>query len=323
MEKQVVLSVDLGGTNLRIGLVDRDGLVLSLQKYPLTTHSEQVLAVIGDHLQRISAEASGQGLEIVGLGLGFPGIVDAARGIVFQSPHFPEWNSLDVLSYFKGRFSCPIVLDNDANMIALGELWKGAGAGLENFILLTLGTGVGGGIVIERRVFRGDHGFAGELGHLVIEQDGFHCHCGGRGCLEMYVSATGIKELIRASDDVLGKGDFFKKLGLDVEHLTVKKLHDLTLEGDAFAHAIFRKMGHCLGIGIASLVNVLGISNVLIGGGVSEAADFFLPAAQKEIRQRSYRETAERVRIKRCQLGDQAGLIGGAYRLFAPPAPYQ
>lgn len=308
---QIALAVDLGGTNLRVGVVDEIGQVLESQSCSSVKAGKNLLVTLGDLLERLAENSIRPNHELKGVALGIPGIVDGSQGVVYQSPHFPDWDQLEVLSYFRRRFSCPVIMDNDANLIALGELWKGTGQGLENFLLLTLGTGVGGAIIINKQIFHGDSGFAGEFGHVVIEQDGFHCHCGSRGCLEMYVSATGIKELILHAED-LEKETFLKKAGQDIDHLTIERLYQLTLEGDTFGHVLFRTMGHSLGVGIASLVNVLGIFNVLIGGGISAASDFFLPAAEKELSGRTYRETAKRVKILKCQLGDAAGLIGGA-----------
>ncbi len=316
MKQTIALAVDLGGTNLRIGAVNGQGEVLQMEKIAALKDRAKLLEKIAQQIDQLSSSYLAQGDQIAGIALGFPGIVDPDKGLVHQSPHFSDWHDFAVTAYFKERFPWPVVLDNDANRIALGELWKGAGQGLQNFLLLTLGTGVGGAVVIQGKLFHGDSGFAGELGHICIEREGVSCECGSHGCLEAYVSATGIKDLIRNSKDDSGKTIFFRKFGDDVEHLSVQQLYEAARDGDPFAHGIFKQMGHYLGIGIASLVNAFGIFHVLIGGGVSAAADFFIPAAKKEMSQRTYTETAKRVQILRCQLGDNAGLIGGAFSLL-------
>lgn len=309
-----VVSVDLGGTHLRIGAVREDGTVEEVEKGESESRSGSaaVLGRVAQGVRRMAEKIDAQKGKVVGVALGFPGIVDCEKGIVYQSPHFPDWKDLDVLSCFKKELPWPVVIDNDANMAALGEGWKGAGAGLKNFVMLTLGTGVGGGIVIDGHILRGDRGFAGEVGHIGIEAEGPRCACGSHGCLETFVSARGILRLAEESDHVDGRERLLARLGKPVERLTVKELYEAARDGDIFAHGIFKRMGYYLGIGIASLTNTLGIENFILGGGVAQAWDFFIEPAKKELSERTYRETAKLVRIKKALLGDNAGLIGGA-----------
>lgn len=313
------IGVDLGGTHLRVGAVRSDGTIEIKEKLPAEAKKGEVLSPVADAVKRIADQISKKGGTIAGVGLGFPGIVDPEQGIVYQSPHFPDWNRLDLHSFFKREFRWPIVIDNDANMAARGEGRHGAARGLKNFILLTLGTGVGGGIVANGEVFHGDGGFAGEVGHLVIEGDGASCPCGGKGCLEMYVSATGILRLVEESEDRRGREQLLGRVGLTADQsyrLTVASLYEAAREGDLFAHLIFKKMGSFLGIGLVSLINILGIETVILGGGVSQAWDFFIEPAKKEFSQRTYKETARRLKILRAELGDDAGLIGASGLLF-------
>ena len=308
-----VVSVDLGGTHLRIGAVREDGAVEEMEKGESESRSGSaaVIGRVAQGIRRMAERVEGRG-KIAGVALGFPGIVDCEKGIVYQSPHFPDWKDLDILSYFKKEMPWPVTVDNDANMAALGEGWKGAGSGLKNFVMLTLGTGVGGGIVIDGRVFHGDRGFAGEVGHIGIEIEGPRCACGSHGCLETFVSARGIMRLVEESDHVDGRDRLLARFEKPVERLTVKELYEAALNGDIFAHGIFKKMGRYLGGGIASLTNTLGIENFILGGGVAQAWDFFIEPAKKELAARTYRETAKLVQIKKALLGDNAALVGGA-----------
>lgn len=307
-----VLSVDLGGTNLRVAAVREDGTLLERLEEASEARSggAAVLKKTAEAVKAVGAKVEGN--NILGVALGFPGIVDPVKGVVHRSPHFPDWKDLDILSFFKTELPWPAAVDNDANLAALGESWKGAGKGLKNFLMMTLGTGVGGGLVIDGRVFHGDRGFAGEIGHLCIETDGPPCACGSRGCLETFISATGIRRLAEISDQVDGREQMLAKVGKPLARTTVKDLFDAALDGDIFANTLFKKMGNYLGIGVASLVNVLGVETVVVGGGVSEAWDFFIEPAKKEISQRTYEETARSVRLVKASLGTDAALVGGA-----------
>jgi len=317
-EASYVISVDLGGTNLRVGLVRENGVVESRERFPSESRSEGavILERVAQAVKAAAAKVEALNGTIAGVALGFPGIVDPGKGVVYQSPHFPDWKDLEILPYFKNELPWPVILDNDANFVALGEGWMGAGRGLKNFVMMTLGTGVGGGIVIDGRVWHGDGGFAGEVGHICIETEGPQCACGSRGCLEMYVSATGILRLVEASDHPEGRDALLEKFGRPLARLTVEDLYKAAMDGDIFSNVIFKKMGYYLGIGIASLTNAFGIENFILGGGVSQAWDFFIEPAKKELSERTYRETARRVRVHRAQLDDDAGLVGGASHYF-------
>lgn len=312
-----VLSVDLGGTNLRVAAVGEEGTLLERVEEPSDARagSAVVLKKTAEALKRVAAKV--QGRKISGVALGFPGIVDPSKGIVHRSPHFPDWKDLDILSFFKNEFPWPVVVDNDANLAALGESWKGAGKGLKNFLMMTLGTGVGGGLVIDGKVFHGDRGFAGEIGHLCIETDGPPCACGSRGCLETFISATGIRRLAEISDQVDGREQMLAKVGKPLARTTMKDVFEAALDGDIFANTLFKKMGNYLGVGVASLVNVLGVETVIVGGGVAEAWDFFIEPAKKELSQRTYEETSRSVKLVKSVLGTDAALIGGAAVSFA------
>ncbi|HEX5036698.1 MAG TPA: ROK family protein [bacterium] len=308
-----VVSVDLGGTNLRVAAVTADGVLKHRweEVSDARSGSESVLKKVAAGVTSVGAKAEKDGLAVGGVALGFPGIVDPSKGIVYRSPHFPDWKDLDLLSFFKSALKWPVAVDNDANFAALGEAWKGAGRGLKNFLMMTLGTGVGGGLMLDGRVFHGDRGFAGEIGHIVIEAEGPPCACGSRGCLETYISATGMMRLAEVSDQAEGREQLLAKLEKPLARITVKDLYEAALDGDIFANTLFKKMGNYLGIGVASLVNVTGVETVIVGGGVAQAWDFFIEPAKKELSQRTYEETAKSVKIVRAVLGTDAALVGG------------
>lgn len=313
----VVVSVDLGGTNLRVAAVDQDGRIRhrAEESSDARSGSAAVLQKVAAAVKAVGAEAEGAGAKIQGVCLGFPGIVDPAKGIVYRSPHFPDWKDLDLFSFFKSQWRWPVTADNDANLAARGEAWKGAGRGLKNFLMMTLGTGVGGGLFLNGAVFHGDRGFAGEIGHIPIETEGPICACGSRGCLETFISATGMLRLAEDSSQVDGREQLLAKLGKPLARTTVKDLYEAALDGDIFANTLFKKMGYYLGIGVAAVVNVLGVETIVIGGGVSEAWDFFIEPAKKELAQRTYEETAKSVKLVKAALGGDAALVGAAARL--------
>ncbi len=317
-----IIAVDLGGTHLRVGVVSAEGEVQFVQKFPAGSKrkTNEILQEIAEKIVGVGSKIGWK--QVSGLALGVPGIVETRTGTVYRSPHFPDWKSVPVGDYFREKFSTFVVVDNDAHMAARGEGWRGAAQNKQNFLLLTLGTGVGGAIVWQGKVVSGDSGFAGEFGHLVIETEGPDCNCGSQGCFEMYVSATGIRRLIEEGREIDpgGREALLEKTG-GLEKMTVEEIYHLAAEGDICAHSIFKRVGYYLGIGIASLVNVTGIETVVIGGGVAQAWDFFIEPAKKELAERTYAETARRVQILRAELGDNAGLIGGAAAIRNIPLP--
>lgn len=302
MLQKAAVAIDLGGTNLKSAVVNSSGKILHQQTIP--SKSKESAEEMLDHLilsiQRELDWGTRKRIKILGIGLGIPGIVSPDRGIVYQSPHFPNWKNFPILKKLKEKFSLSLVMSNDANMAALGEGWIGAARGKRNFVLLTLGTGIGGAIIIDQKIFHGDSGFAGEIGHLVIDRHGLPCNCGGRGCLEMYASSTGISHaLVRQFPSP-----------------SPKTLFELAKKKDSFALKIYQQFGEALGVGIASILNLLDIETILLGGGLSAAWKFFIPSTLESISKHIYETTAKRIHLKKAKLGNQAGVIGAARGVF-------
>lgn len=309
MNDQNAIGIDLGGTNFRLGVVSHTGEISQrfVSEVGKKKTPDDIVKLLTKHVTEIKNKTP----NLKGIGVGIPGIVDAETGVVHSSPHYPEWSNVKFKELFEGAFGMPVSLDNDANMVALGEGWLGAGKDMKNFVLLTLGTGIGGGIYCDGKIWHGDHGFAGEVGHILIDFNGPHCNCGSRGCLEMYASATGLKKLIEDSGDK-NKERFLELVGDNLEKVTPAFLYDRAKEGDIFASVIWKKFGSYLGAGLASIVNTLGITNIIIGGGVSRAWDFFIRDTEKEFKRRIYKRTSSLVKIHKTALGDDAGIIGAA-----------
>lgn len=324
-DQHLILSVDLGGTNLRVGAVTSDGKIFDFEKKPSDSKApaEKTLQNVADTVRLVADRVAGCDKVVKGLVLGFPGIVDPKKGIVYQSPHFPSWKNLDFVDYFQSRFPWPVKADNDANLAALGETYFGVGKYLNNFVMITLGTGVGGGLILNRRIHHGDRGFAGEIGHFCVEGNSERrCGCGSRGCWEMYVSTQAFHYNLDfpQESDACVRDQFLRQIGKDPgafasRTIPIHAFYEAAKDGDVFAHSCFKKMAYYLGIGIASLSNILGVENFVIGGGLSEAWDLFIEGAKKEIAQRTYKETSSNIKIHKAVLGDEAGLVGGS-RLF-------
>ena len=323
------IGVDLGGTNLRIAAVDSTGKTLE----KITTSTEvargrdQVIDEMCAAIQQITIQQTGAG-ELAGIGIGVPGIIEMQTGMLHESPNLPGWHNYPVRDEIERRLQTAVVLENDANAAALGEKWLGAAAGVDDMCMFTLGTGVGGGLVLQGKIWHGMTGMAGELGHTNVEPEGHPCKCGSRGCLEQYASATAVKRLAQEAIASGTAPHMANALKQDVE-FTSKKIFDLAMQGDAQARGIFERVGKALGTVIADMVNIFNFPMYVVGGGVASAWDAFAPSMLETIGRNSfvYRNTAPYVNaaagdagsasvhgtlITRALLGSDAGLIGAA-----------
>jgi len=319
------IGVDLGGTNLRVAAVDEDGTMLLKRELP-TEVSRGRDEVIGELCRAAQAvvhdmrERSGGG-ELRGIGVGVPGLIDSESGRLLESPNLPGWNDYDVKGEIERRLGTTVILENDANAAALGELWLGAGRGSESLCMYTLGTGVGGGLVLQGRIWRGWNGMAGELGHCNVEPEGHRCGCGSWGCLEQYASATAVVRMAREALESSVQTALRSLAG----GLSSQAVYECAMQGDAEAKRVFERVGRSLGMAIADMVNTLNLPLYVIGGGVSSAWDAFAPAMFAEVRRRSFvyaGTTAENgggvggrartTQIRRALLGGDGGLYGAA-----------
>ena len=325
----LAIGVDLGGTNLRIAAVDSTGKVL--EKITTSTQvargRDQVIDEMCTAIQEVVGKQKSAG-ELAGIGIGVPGIIEMQTGMLRESPNLPGWHNYPVRDEIQRRLKTTVILENDANAAAMGEKWLGAAAGVDDMCMFTLGTGVGGGIVMQGQIWHGMTGMAGELGHINVEPDGYPCKCGSRGCLEQYASATAIK---RMAQEAIASGkapQMAHALKEDVE-FTSKVIFDLAMQGDAPARGVFERVGKALGIVVADMVNIFNFPMYVIGGGVASAWDAFAPLMLETVGRNSfvYRATAPTENIQdgnapsrsvrgtmitRAVLGGDAGLIGAA-----------
>jgi len=323
------IAVDLGGTNLRIAAISTDGRML--EKIGLSTSASgphQVIDEMCDAIQRLTNQHRSSG-SLIGAGIGIPGIIDLDAGVVRTSANLPGWENYPVRAEIEGRLGARIYLENDAKLAALGEQWLGAARGVDNMGMITLGTGIGGCIVLDGKIFHGMNGMAGEFGHVTVEPEGVPCGCGNRGCAERYASATAVLRMAREAI-AAGNAPQLAQAANGEAEFGAKSIYDLAMQGDKPARDIFDRFGRALGMMLADIVNVLNLEMFVIGGGVSSAWDAFAPKMFEELRARSTiyaatmrhdapidgsvpaSRTGKQTIIARAKLGSDAGLFGGA-----------
>jgi len=281
------IGVDLGGTNLRIAAVSVQGELL--EKVSLGTKvalgRDHVIGEMCEAIQRLS-EKYGETGKLLGVGIGVPGLIDMQTGMMRRAVNLPGWEKYPVSAEIERRLGARVVLENDARVAALGEQWLGAARGIPNMAVITLGTGIGGGIVLGGKIWHGMNGMAGEFGHVTIEPAGRPCPCGNRGCAEQYASASAV---LRSAREAIGSGEapsLALAASTDAE-FGAQSIYNLAIQGDEQARRIFRDFGRSLGLLLAGLVNILNLEMYVIGGGVSSAWDAYAPSMFEELRERS------------------------------------
>ncbi len=332
MPSSYTIGVDLGGTNLRIAAYSqesgvRDQIVLPTR---LAAGREAVVEDMCGAIRQLLDKNSCSSL--VGIGVGSPGPIELPEGRLRHLPNLPGWDGFELRAAIERTLGMPVILENDANLAALAEclLGKGKAIGTDSLCMLTLGTGVGNGIILHGRVWHGMNGMAGEAGHATIWPDGHVCGCGSNGCLEQYASATAVR---RMADEAIDRGNAPGLLALktiDAE-FTSRDLADLARAGDADAKQIFEMAGRSLGIGLAALVNTLNLPLYVVGGGVAQAWDLFAPKLFEELQYRSYvyrltdgeideyGHRSAKTYIEHAELGAESGILGACLLPFTVP----
>ena len=299
---QLVIGIDIGGTNLRCGLVDKSGHILERRRCASRIDDGRT-AFCGLLLSEILAlkeVAFVLGKQVRAVGIGIPGLI-GRDGLIRSSVNMQPLEGFNLADCVEARSGLPAVSANDANVVALGEQCFGAGRGFSSCMVITIGTGLGSGLILDGKLWTGTGGFAAEFGHITVVPEGILCPCGNRGCLEQYVSAGALVRFARErmSDQA-------------AEQLSAEKVADLAKQGDAAALSAFDQLGYWLGIALASLINTLNIQAVVIGGGVAASFDLLQPVLQRTIQQRCFPQMYEGLVVAQALLGDDAGLIGGA-----------
>ncbi len=307
-----LLGIDLGGTTVKFAIMTEDGEIQ--QKWSIGTDIRndgkqivpQIIESINHHLELYGLSAD----TFFGIGMGSPGTVDRENGTVIGAYNL-NWSTLiPVRQMIEAGTGIPLYIDNDANVAALGEGWKGAGENGKDVVFVTLGTGVGGGIIAEENLLHGNVGAAGEIGHMIVEPEGYLCTCGNHGCLETVASATGVVRLARDLSEEYAGDSELKGLIDDGQELTAKTIFDQAKAGDALAVIVADKFFFYLGLACANIGNLLNPETIVIGGGVSAAGDMLLEGVEKYFQQFAFPSIRTSTKLKLAQLGNDAGVIG-------------
>ena len=314
MSKKII-GIDLGGTSVKFAILTQEGVVQ--EKWSIKTNIlDEGSHIVDDMIESINHRLRLLGLgaeDFIGIGMGSAGVVDREKGTVIGAYNL-NWKTLQpVKEKIEKATGISFFIDNDANVAALGERWKGAGENQPDVVFMTLGTGVGGGIVAEGKLLHGVAGAAGELGHITVDFDQpILCTCGKKGCLETVASATGIVNLTRRYADEYAGDAELKQLIDNGEDVSAKIVFDLAKAGDELALIVYRNFARYLGIACANIGSILNPSTIVIGGGVSAAGEFLLDGVRKVYEENSFPQVRTSTKLALATLGNDAGVIGAA-----------
>lgn len=310
MSEKIYIGVDLGGTSIKAGICDQQGNLLHTYEGPTGTEdgAEAVLDRIALYVKQIVSDSAFEWEQVAGVGAGIAGFLDLTAGVVLFAPNL-RWENVAVRQGLEDRLGLPVKIDNDANVAALGEAWSGAAAGMQHVVALTLGTGVGGGIIANGRIYQGYLGMAGELGHIKVVPDleAIQCGCGQLGCVETVSSATGI---VRMAKDAVQRGEA-TTLSLN-ESITAKDVFDAAKDGDEVAIRIVKRAAYYLAKAMAAVAVVLNPQRFVIGGGVARAGDILFDEIRKVYAHNVPEAFTQKVDIVPAKLGNNAGVVGAA-----------
>ncbi|MCK4026643.1 ROK family glucokinase [Streptococcus iners] len=314
MSKKII-GIDLGGTSVKLAILTTEGEIQ--EKWSIKTNIlDEGSHIVPDIIDSIKQRFETHGLtkdDFLGIGMGSPGVVDSEAGTVIGAYNL-NWKTLQLVKeQFETALGLPFFIDNDANVAALGEQWVGAGNNNPNVVFMTLGTGVGGGVIAAGNLIRGVKGAGGELGHITVDFEApFACTCGKKGCLETVASATGIVNLSRRYADQYAGEAKLKQMIDDGQDVTAKDVFDLAKEGDDLALIVYRHFSEYLGVACANIAAVLNPAYIVLGGGVSAAGDFLLDGVRKVFAENSFPQIKESTQIVLATRGNDAGVLGAA-----------
>lgn len=307
-----VFAADLGGTHLRAATVDEAGRIHFRLKHPTprADSADEIVRSLVSAVQECEDQTATRqsGKKITAISIAVPGTVNVKEGLVVKAPNLGCLDGFPLARILSEELKRPATLENDANAAAMGEMWRGAGRGRSTIVCVTLGTGVGGGIILDEKLWRGVDGAAAEIGHMCVDPfGGVACGCGSRGCLEVYASATAIVRMAREASPRYPES----RLQVDA-NLTGETIYAAGIAGDELALEVFRRMGVYLGIGLANLINIINPEMIVIGGGVMNGWELFEKYMHQQVAERAFPLLAARVKIVRAECGDDAGLLGAA-----------
>jgi len=316
MAQDFFIGVDLGATSVKTGVVDSAGIIVDQAAADAKgsegpeTVVRQIAFTINELMKRQSSVCCR------GIGVGSPGIVSLDRNTVSYPPNFSDWTDIHLGDMLARKFPFPVRVENDANVAAIAEAKFGAGIDERDFIFVIWGTGVGGGIIVDKQIFHGPHGGAGEIGHLSIDHNGPQCNCGNRGCIESYIGQRYLsqrtKEILNRKTKGSAPSLIERLVGGNLDDIEPRIISAAAEQGDRIAQDILREAGELLGFALSSAMNLLDIRVGVIGGGISAAPDFVFHAIESAARSRVLQPHRSHIRILRAKLGNSAGIIGAA-----------
>lgn len=306
------IGIDLGGTYIKAGLVDESGKILKKQQFPTLAEKNDKEIVISQIEKSIEFAYEN---DIEGIGIGTPGVVDD-QGIVYEAPNLPEWDNINLKKIFEEKFRKPVIVENDVNTIAWGEYLFGAGRGSKTMICITLGTGLGGGIVKDGKLLRGGKYSAIEIGHITIDYKGPKCKCGNIGCIERFVGRDYIVERAIKGIKEGKKTKIYELVNGNLDDITPKTISEAYNLGDKFAESIWIDVGVCLGAMFTSLVNLLNPDIIVIGGGISQVGKILFETVEKTIKERAMKILSKNLKVVPAGLGVDAGIVAAGALIF-------
>jgi glucokinase len=312
--KGLALGIDLGGTKILTAVVDASGKIISADQ-GLTPSREGHEAGVSSILRSAAAALGEAGVaaeDLSAVGVGAPGLSNPETGVLYTSPNLPGWRDVPLRDMIEAGLGRKAFIINDANAAAVGELHYGAARGARNFIYITVSTGIGGGIIVDGRIYTGAAGAAGELGHMVIDDEGPKCNCGNRGCWETLASGTALAREARLRIEGGAKTSILECAGGDIDEINAEAVHRAAQQGDSLAKELIARTAYYLGVGLANLVNIFNPEVIVIGGGLSHIGDMLLEPACEEAGRRAFPQSFRGVRFARAELGPNSGVIGAA-----------
>ncbi|MFC1490825.1 ROK family protein [Candidatus Latescibacterota bacterium] len=312
--KKLYIGVDLGGTNVRAGLIDEEGNILAKDKRK-SLPKVSAEAPLNQIVDSITAAVDSGGVafsDIQRIGIGTPGPLSAKEGKILQAGNLPHWENFPLAAKVKERVGIDVYIQNDANVYTLGEWWKGAGQGYDNFFAMTLGTGIGGGAICGGKLITGFNDNAAEVGHMSIDYNGPQCWCGQKGCLELYSSATGFVKMTNEELKNEHVSSSLTEYRGRSDELNSQIIFEAASNGDEFAIGMFDKCGYFLGIGIVNVLNILNFQRVAVGGGLADAGDLIFEPARRALAERGFGSYNSEVSIVRGHLPGNAAILGAA-----------
>ncbi len=309
---KLVIGVDLGGTKINTGIVDERGRIIKSIKVPTLAKEGPypVIERIKKSIYDVLKEANIKLEDISGIGIISPGPIDSDKGLVINPSNLPGWDHIPIVNLLKEEFKLPVMLDNDANAAALAEYLFGSGRGLKNFIYITVSTGIGGGVIIDGKLYRGTNSNAAEVGHMTIDYNGPKCNCGNIGCFEAFASGTGLARFAKEAVKE-GRSTLIKKLAGENE-ITAQHVFEAAIQKDSVALELVDKEAFYLGVGISNIITFANPERIAIGGGVSKQWDMFYDKMMETIKERTLKPMIDVCQIVKSELKDDIGILGAA-----------